>query len=47
MVSLGRDTYEQVRTTPATLAELVTATDAFEGGKSDLGEELLYLEGSD
>lgn len=47
VVSLGRDTYEQVRTTPATLAELVTATDAFEGGKSDLGEELLYLEGSD
>ena len=47
VVSLGRDAYKQIRTTPAALTELITATDAFEGGESDLGEELLYLEGSD
>ena len=47
VVSLGRDTYEQVRATPAALTELIPATDAFEGGESDLGEGLLYLEGAD
>ncbi|NHN55275.1 DUF4240 domain-containing protein [Calidifontibacter sp. DB0510] len=47
VVSLGRDAYEQVRTTPAALTELITATDAFEGGESDRGEGLLYLHGTD
>lgn len=47
VVSLGREMYEHVRVTPAVLGELITTTEAFDGGEHDLGEALLYLEGSD